>query len=1033
MTFETDCPANELPFSQSLPELPAFITLRDGKQYGITGDVWTFPAGGGIRSPVKFDWSRLTNIVVTGTSTPVMSARAVALVKRYVAERLDTGGDSLKPRSAYDYYRAMLALARHLSTHHTWMPTGRSFEWSDMFVDVFDAWLTLEYQRKGKGDRARLVRRFYLWGAGPDEGFSDFSPDTASELSAIHIKGHAEGELVESRDAKRGPFSREELESIYDACEGEGGNDQDRAIVWTLLETAMRPVQLFNLTNQDLEVSKGVGEESDADGALTEASYRLRVLKVKQRRNVIKYHFLPLSAGCGKLLNDLRKPGSNADHPLLWWIASGYLGSISRRLKAFAEDADLRSSRLPIEHPEDGGATHERLHLAPRRFRYSVATDRIACGDAPEEVSDMLGHKGTTRVDVYVETSPRIADYFQRATDYAIRPLVDLMEGRAEPSENNPLANTVPPNSPPFRLYSDAPIFMRDTTGHDYGKDRLYNRRVAMAVRSGSKPNKSEARIKELVMRARRKFPLIYPGQDFEAQLWKVVHLRERTNANQLVNFGFTTRASTVSARLSTRPEDALPPYFAEVVKSWMVISNEVTVATNEGRLYAARHFWHFLATRTGGDAASFRWGDLRESDMLAFEQFLISNGSTRKKPLGPGSILQIIKQTQWLIDFLAGHGICRRIDYIPQTQSPRLAVTRQLEERRLAADLKLPAVGVLDTLAGIYHRLTTAPEGDVRDWDLIFISGVAILMLTGLRIGELVTLPYDCEVEERRPKVDPGEPDSYWYGIRYWAEKRGRKAPRIKWISPTAEPVIRAAIARIKRLTAAARERARILEADPTKVPLPHELACRTTIKGPELHRLIGQKTRHKSYDPLGLLPRHSGGWASYYYVKDLEAYLLSVRVPNLYTIRHDDGTVQMLSESLFVIFGRQAKYQSTPPCFLLAEPVRVRMFSLYLSWRAFIFKDYGDKQWQRELSANTHCFRHWLIHIAYEGGMEIHLILRYFAKRYVSSAVEYLHFSSNETDAYAPEELRAERFYVPPSVSGGRVKEEHVGPEKP
>ena len=71
--------------------------------------------------------------------------------------------------------------------------------------------------------------------------------------------------------------------------------------------------------------------------------------------------------------------------------------------------------------------------------------------------------------------------------------------------------------------------------------------------------------------------------------------------------------------------------------------------------------------------------------------------------------------------------------------------------------------------------------------------------------------------------------------------------------------------------------------------------------------------------------------------------------------------------------------------------------------------------------------------MHIAYEGGMDIHLLLRYFAKLYISSALDYLHFSSNETDAYAPEELRVERFYVPPSVSEGRVQEKHIGSEKP
>jgi integrase len=1025
MTFEANRPAHEPPFS---PELPAFITLEDGKQYDITGDVWRFPEGGGIKSPVKFNWTLLASIVVAGTSTPVMSERAITLVKHYVAEVLDAGRGSIKPRSAVAYLRAMVAFARYLAAHPMWMPANRSFDWSDLSADMFGAWLTLEYKKKRKGNYAILVRCFYLWGPDPDAALPDFSADLASALSTIHIKGYATGQLVESRDPKHGPFTREEMEMIYDACEAGAGEDQARAIVWTFLETAMRPTQLFKLTNQDLEVVEGVSGEDDSDSVPSEVSYRLRVFKIKQRRKVIKYHYLPLSKGCGKLLDELRKPGSNASDPLLWWIAGAYRHRIMRGLKAFAEDADLRSPRLPIEHSEDEGPTNERLPLAPRRFRYAVATDRIDYGDTPDDVANMLGHKDKRHVRVYVETSPRIADYFQQATDYAIRPFVELMMGQIAPSENDFLANIVPPAAPRLRLYSDAPVFMRDTSGHDYSKDQRFSMSAITPVHATFDHKKSEARIKELITSARRKFPLIYPGQNFDAQLWNVVHLRERQNANAFVNFGFTTLASNVTTRISTRPDDALPPYFAEVVKSWLVISSDVALATNLARLYAARHFWHFLSMRRGADAASFRWGELCESGMLAFEQFLISGGGNRKKPLSPGTVLHIIKKTQWLIDFLAGHGICRSIDYVPQTQSPRLEDTRQLEGRRLAAELKLPAPGVLDTLAGIYHRLTTAPEGEVRDWVLIFISGVAILMLTGLRIGELVTLPYDCEVEEKRLKADPGEQDSYWYGIRYWVEKRGRKTPCIKWISPTAEPVVRASIARIKRLTAAARERARVLEADPTRVPMPPEISSRGTLTRSEMLAIIGRKVFWPAkYDPQGLLPRHGRGRESYYYVKDLEAYLLSQRVKELYTIRHDDGTEQKLSESLFVIFAKQARSQRVTPCLLLVEPVKSIAFTTYLSSPGIIFGDYGNEEWQKGLSANTHCFRHWLMHVAYEGGMELHFILRYFAKLYVSSVVDYLHFSSNESDAYAPEELRTQRFYVPPGVSEGRAQEEH------
>jgi hypothetical protein len=270
MTLEADRTTDMPPFSTALPVLPAFITLEDRKQYDVAGNVWTFPAGGSVKSSVTLNWMLLVNVVLAGTSIPVMSARALALIKLYASERLDAGRDSIKPLSATSYLFAMLAFARHLAAHPTWMPAGRSFDWSDMSADMFDVWLTLEYRKKRKGNFAIWVRSFYLWGANPDAGHPDFSADLASKLCAKRIKGSAKGELVESRDKKRGPFNREELELIYDACESGAGNDQDRAIAWTLLETAVRPKQLYLLNNQDLEYIEGVGEENDADGALTE-------------------------------------------------------------------------------------------------------------------------------------------------------------------------------------------------------------------------------------------------------------------------------------------------------------------------------------------------------------------------------------------------------------------------------------------------------------------------------------------------------------------------------------------------------------------------------------------------------------------------------------------------------------------------------------------------------------------------------------------------------------------------------------------
>ncbi len=1002
------------PHLHIIPELPSMITAVDGRNHSVIGDIWILPESVETTALVKLNWTLLTYIVLAGASIPVMSQRAVSLIKLYIMERMSAVRGALKPNSAKNILFAMAHFAHWLVAHPEWLPAGRGFDWGDLTEDMFDAWLSVEYGMKRKGNSAKQLRSFYLWGVDPDAVRPDFSPALALILRAKRIKLSPTGEVVESRDPRLGPFTREELDLITRACEAGAGTDHDRAIAWTLRQTAIRPRQLYKLRNRDLEVLGASEDEGGLCDGLKRVAYQLRVRKIKQRNNAIKYHFLPLSEGCARLLLDLRRPESGPDEPLFWWVSSSYRDHVRYSLRAFSKDADLRTPRLPIKNPKLGGPIHERMHLTARRFRYGVATDRVSQGESLENVAAMLGHKGTENVHVYVETSSLIADDFQRATDYAIARLIDLMEGRAHQSEVNLLAGPITPVSPKLAPYIGAPSFHK---AQDQGSlQKKQSKFTEVAILLAPDPAKSMVRIEELVGRARRRFRLIYPGQDFDEQLWDVTHLRERPNTTGVAHFGFTTLESTARMRLSTRNEDALPAHFADVIKSWMVSENNVSLWFNTKRLYAARYFWSYLSTRHGPDTQPFIWSELTEDDMLAFEQFLISHRTARCEPLKPGSIVLIINHIQWLIDFLSVRGICRQIHYLPQSTPAGYPTHQRISDKELAAELKLPAPGVLEALGSIYYRLTAAPAGEMSDWVLIVISAVAILILTGLRIGELVTLPYDCEVEDKQPKVQAGESYLCRYGIRYWVEKTRKKTMRIKWISPTAEPIVRACITRIKCLTAATRERARILESDPTKVTLPPEIATRTILTRSELFALLGWSGRGyvKSQLPE-LLPQHGTGRNLYFYVKDLEAYLLSIRDPFLYTIYHDDGTVQKLSESLLIIFAKQSRCRQMNACRLVVEPVKADTIKRYLTSRNNLFKTYGSTEEQKGLTVNPHSLRHWLIHIAYMGGMEMRLILRYFAKRYASGVADYLHFSTDESDTYAPEALKTQRFYVP------------------
>lgn len=989
--------------SNQLPELPDEIILRDGQVVDVSGYVWRMNLSADLPTPITLYWNQLLDLT-THTSLPVMSERAVRLIMLFAAEKLSKAKSkiSIKPSSANNYRRAGIHLTGWLAAHPEWLPSGRGFEWSDMTEDLFDAWLTYEYGTNRKGRYAILVRNFYRWGE--KKHFPDFSASVASALDAATLKDAPIGEVVRSHDPRRGAFSSEEMDLILAACKSGQGTEHDRAITWTLLYTAIRPEQMFRLKNEDL-----INEERGVNDSDVKHKYWLRVEIIKQRpKSQPQFRDLPLSEDCFRLLWNLRKtedPGGQ----LFWWILDGFRQHIHRRLKAFIKAADIRSPRLPVENPSPGETSYELLPTNPRRFRYGMATERLALGETVENLSLSLCHTNTNAVRIYANTSPRIADDFQQATDYVILPLIRRMDGRFNNS-----GGEMPPHSKGRGVASPsgkgAP-FLGGETGLQFGWRRAAERTV-LPVNA----DKEAARIAEMVAAARRRFVRLYPGQRFEAQMWDVRHRAERPNATSVKRLGFTTLEST-RHKISRHRRDALPAFYANVIKSWIVLDGHNSASGDAQRLNTARHFWNFISERI--DAGEFfRWSSLTEDDFLAFEYHLRAyRPAPRGESLGADTIFKIIGRALRLTYFLAGRGICREIDYVQQITSKRAISTQLLVGKERAAEQKLPVPGVPEALADIYYRLTTAPAGEVSDYTLILISAVAILMFTGMRLGELLTLPYDCEVEEHITGLEPGEAGARYYGLLYWVEKTRKKTLRVKWISPTAEPVVREAVRRIKKLTTDARRRAKILEDNPDEVPLPADIVNLSSISRKQLISLLGYKDgSHLSLTSRGYLPGYKVNGKMYYRVEDVKAFLLSKRVRELYTYRCD-GTVQMLSESLFVVFANESNFRRTNICDLLVEPLKEKPIRSFLSpavgsnglVRATVFSEFGLTGDSRALATNPHAFRHWLIHTVYQGGMPEHLVLRYFEKQFGSDIDDYIHYAPEETGPYVPDELRA------------------------
>ncbi|HEY7413777.1 MAG TPA: hypothetical protein VH593_01180, partial [Ktedonobacteraceae bacterium] len=161
-----------------------------------------------------------------------------------------------------------------------------------------------------------------------------------------------------------------------------------------------------------------------------------------------------------------------------------------------------------------------------------------------------------------------------------------------------------------------------------------------------------------------------------------------------------------------------------------------------------------------------------------------------------PSTVYQQGTRLLGMIHFLAARSICRPLYYVLQATRVGDFYRHTLagQEERSA---KLPSLKALEGVADIYSTYATRPA------DRLCSCALALLVVTGFRLGELLTLPLGCEVTE----IAGGKER---YGIRYYKEKaRGaEKMLDIRWLTPTGAALARKAIAEIQELTSPARER---------------------------------------------------------------------------------------------------------------------------------------------------------------------------------------------------------------------------------
>jgi hypothetical protein len=161
----------------------------------------------------------------------------------------------------------------------------------------------------------------------------------------------------------------------------------------------------------------------------------------------------------------------------------------------------------------------------------------------------------------------------------------------------------------------------------------------------------------------------------------------------------------------------------------------------------------------------------------------------------------------------------------------------------------------------------------------------------------------------------------------------------------------------------------------------------------------------------PKERLPHYQENRRAFYRASEVEAYLLSERVEHLWTLDRRDGTFQMLSETLFIVFARSfhSTSQANP---LLVEPLSYSSLSSFMAGstcQKSAFERFDIREETGDFCRITsHQFRHWLNDLADKGGLPVNQQTRWFGRENPRDTQAYQHANFEERLQWVKDGIR-------------------------
>lgn len=490
---------------------------------------------------------------------------------------------------------------------------------------------------------------------------------------------------------------------------------------------------------------------------------------------------------------------------------------------------------------------------------------------------------------------------------------------------------------------------------------------------------------------------------DWDESVWDVTNwiTARRGKCGTAVRLWFVTHANGAAKKATDRIAMSEP--FASMIKAIIRLkfdSRTVSVDPLARIINASRYLHDILENRD------------YDPIQLVSADFAKAADEIRER-LGGLTAYSMGQALQTLAEWIDRRGLAKAIlswrSPITKVQHARTASS----DGKDAASKQMPSEHQLDAVARLAH-LVELPSDRLR------MACVKLLHCAPWRIGEVLTLHDDCEVERERVSfdIDDAQHESVLrYGIRYQKEKSSEFD--IKWIPTAMVDVAKSAIAEILSITAEARATAKWMEAHPGRAKLP------AIDHGP--YQCFGSQD---ICDMFGLSRQSAGAqWLRLHGVTvgpdgifavpraQVEALLLADMAKSM-----PDPNKRRWSSYLFLVHRNFFHAdRATNPCSIeLTSDQNIRDFLCGRGGQVnrvqSAFERYDLRMADGELARiTTHQFRHWLNTLAQIGGLDQAVIARFSGRDDIRQNAAYDHVSGIKLAEMTREMMADDRVMGP------------------